>query len=200
MRSIGKKGPEDRGDSVKIFGKKEQKKRDVREKTSMDYTVYHFSKQEMVKYGILGLLGSALVLYLFYHSLFVCILLGAPGAVLFLRYMNRALVKKRQWQLMTEFKDAMDSFVAALVAGYSMANADKITDAAAEQLAAIRTIEAGPGLDSLPPVLEQTALLRIANPSCSLADLAQLAQPAVTKSCMNHRMRKLVELGRGGKE
>ena len=81
-----------------------------------------------------------------------------------------------------------------------MANADKITDAAAEQLSAIRTIEAGPGLDSLPPVLEQTALLRIANPSCSLADLAQLAQPAVTKSCMNHRMRKLVELGRGGKE
>ena len=108
---------------MKIFDKKEQKKRDVREKTSMDYTVYHFSKQEIVKYGILGLLGSALVLYLFYHSLFVCILLGAPGAVLFLRYMNRALVKKRQWQLMTEFKDAMDSFVAALVAGYSMDNA-----------------------------------------------------------------------------
>ncbi len=81
-----------------------------------------------------------------------------------------------------------------------MANADKVTDAAAQQLAAIRAIEAGPGLDSLPPVLQDTALLRIANPSCSLSDLAQLAWPAVTKSCMSHRLRKLVELGNEIKE
>ena len=81
-----------------------------------------------------------------------------------------------------------------------MANADKITDAAAEQLAAIRAIEAGPGLDSLPPALQDAALLRIANPSCSLSDLALLAQPPVSKSCMSHRLRKLTELGRENKE
>ncbi len=77
-----------------------------------------------------------------------------------------------------------------------MANADKVTDAAAEQLAAIKAIEAGPGLDALPPQLQEAALLRIANPSCSLSDLAQLAYPPVTKSCMNHRLRKLTELSR----
>ncbi len=77
-----------------------------------------------------------------------------------------------------------------------MANADKVTGAAADQLAAIRRIEAGPGLDSLPQALQEAALLRIANPSCSLADLAQLAWPAVSKSCMNHRLRKLTELAR----
>ncbi len=77
-----------------------------------------------------------------------------------------------------------------------MANADKVTDASAEQLAAIRAIEAGPGLEALPQVLQDAALLRIANPSCSLADLAQLAWPPVTKSCMNHRLRKLTEIGR----
>ena len=75
-----------------------------------------------------------------------------------------------------------------------MANADKITDAAQLQLDAIRAIESGPGLDSLPPVLQDAALLRIANPSCSLSDLAQLAYPPVTKSCMNHRLRKLMEI------
>ena len=74
-----------------------------------------------------------------------------------------------------------------------MANADKITDAARAQLEAIRRIEQGPGLDALPPVLQSTALLRIANPSCSLSDLAQLSYPPVTKSCMNHRIRKLLE-------
>jgi DNA-binding protein WhiA len=78
-----------------------------------------------------------------------------------------------------------------------MANADKITDAAQLQLDAIRAIEAGPGLDGLPPVLQDTALLRIANPACSLTDLAQLASPPVTKSCMNHRLRKLMEYAAG---
>lgn len=78
-----------------------------------------------------------------------------------------------------------------------MANADKVTEAARLQLDAIRAIEAGPGLDTLPPVLQDTALLRIANPSCSLSDLAQLAFPPVTKSCMNHRIRKLMELAAG---
>lgn len=75
-----------------------------------------------------------------------------------------------------------------------MHNADKTTDAAARQLAAIRAVEAGPGLDTLPPVLQDTALLRIANPECSLADLAALSSPPVTKSCMSHRIRKLIDL------
>lgn len=74
-----------------------------------------------------------------------------------------------------------------------MANADKVTGAARQQLEAIRLIESGPGLDALPQVLQDTALLRIANPACSLTDLAQLSYPPVTKSCMNHRLRKLVE-------
>ncbi len=81
-----------------------------------------------------------------------------------------------------------------------MANADKVTDAASVQLEAIRAIEAGPGLESLPQNLQDAALLRIANPSCSLTDLAQLAVPPVTKSCMNHRLRKLAEYGRSLKQ
>jgi len=78
-----------------------------------------------------------------------------------------------------------------------MANADKVTDAARAQLEAIRAIEAGPGLESLPLPLQDAALLRIANPSCSLLDLSQLASPPVTKSCMNHRLRKLMEFSAG---
>lgn len=74
-----------------------------------------------------------------------------------------------------------------------MHNADKVTDAAQAQLQAIRDIEAGPGLDSLPPLLQETAWLRIANPACSLSDLAMLSDPPVTKSCMGHRMKKLMD-------
>lgn len=73
------------------------------------------------------------------------------------------------------------------------ANADKIVAAAARQLAAIRELEQLYGLTALPEALQETAMLRIANPEASLTDLARLADPPVSKSCMNHRMKKLLE-------
>ena len=58
----------------------------------------------------------------------------------------------------------------------------------------IRQIEREIGLENQPHDLAETALLRIANPAMSLSDLALLADPPVTKSCINHRMRKLMRL------
>ena len=78
------------------------------------------------------------------------------------------------------------------------ANADKIVSAAQVQLDAIRRIERGAGLDSLPEKLKEAALLRIANPAASLVDLAALSSPPVSKSCVSHRLRKLMELSRQG--
>jgi len=74
------------------------------------------------------------------------------------------------------------------------ANADKIVSAAQEQLDTIRRIERTEGLDGLPDKLREAALLRIANPEASLSELASLAMPPVTKSCISHRLRKLTEL------
>ncbi|NLW64962.1 MAG: DNA-binding protein WhiA [Clostridiales bacterium] len=74
------------------------------------------------------------------------------------------------------------------------ANADKVVLAAQEQLDAIRRIEMTSGLGDLPDKLREAALLRIANPEASLADLAALAQPPVSKSCISHRIRKLIAL------
>ncbi len=73
------------------------------------------------------------------------------------------------------------------------ANADKIVLAAQEQLDAIRELDRKYGLDTLPDILQETAMLRIANPESSLADLARLASPPVSKSCMSHRLKKLLE-------
>lgn len=72
------------------------------------------------------------------------------------------------------------------------ANADKTVAAAQEQMAAIRKIAKEYGLDVLPEPLKETALLRIANPEASLSDLAQLSYPQVTKSCLSHRLKKIV--------
>lgn len=72
------------------------------------------------------------------------------------------------------------------------ANADKTVAAAQEQLAAIRRIAKTYGLDALPEPLKDAALLRITNPEASLSDLAQLSYPPVTKSCLNHRLKKIM--------
>ena len=76
-----------------------------------------------------------------------------------------------------------------------VANVEKSLEAARVQLSAIYQIEEKMGLESLPEKLHQTALLRIVNPEMNLAELAQLADPPVSKSCMSHRLKKLVELG-----
>lgn len=74
------------------------------------------------------------------------------------------------------------------------ANADKTVAAAQEQLDAIRRYVRRFGLDALPEPLRDTALLRIANPAASLADLALLSDPPVTKSCLSHRLKKIMSI------
>ena len=74
------------------------------------------------------------------------------------------------------------------------ANADKTVAAAQGQLDAIRRIVRGYGLDALPEPLRDAALLRITNPEASLADLALLSSPPVTKSCLSHRLKKIMAL------
>ena len=72
------------------------------------------------------------------------------------------------------------------------ANADKTVAAAQAQMAAIRRIAKEYGLDALPEPLKDAALLRITNPEASLSDLVLLSNPPVTKSCLNHRLKKLM--------
>jgi len=74
------------------------------------------------------------------------------------------------------------------------ANADKTVAAAQEQLAAIRRIAREYGLDALPEPLKDAALLRITNPEASLSDLAQLSYPPVSKSCLSHRLKKIMTM------
>ncbi len=76
------------------------------------------------------------------------------------------------------------------------ANLGKAVDAAQEQLAAIRRLEASGMYNDLPDKLRKTAELRKANPEATLLELAQMQDPPLTKSAINHRMRKLLELSK----
>ena len=74
------------------------------------------------------------------------------------------------------------------------ANLDKAVDAALGQVEAIERYASVHGLDSLPDKLRETAALRMDHPELTLSQLAALCDPPVTKSCLNHRLRKLMEL------
>ena len=74
-----------------------------------------------------------------------------------------------------------------------MANVNKTLDAAQEQVAAIEALRRSARWDKLPEKLRQTAALRLEFPELSLIQLAEKCAPPVTKSCINHRMRKLME-------
>ena len=74
------------------------------------------------------------------------------------------------------------------------ANLDKAVLAAQEQLEAIRRLRAAGRLEQLPDKLKETAALREAHPELSLSELAETVDPPVTKSCMSHRLRKLMKL------
>ena len=74
------------------------------------------------------------------------------------------------------------------------ANLTKVVDASMEQVAAIKKLQKQGRLKELPPKLRETAKLRLENPEATLQELAAMQTPPVSKSAMNHRMRKLVAL------
>lgn len=77
------------------------------------------------------------------------------------------------------------------------ANLDKAVDAAQDQLEAIRRLYAAGAVESLSPQLKETIVLRETYPELTLSQLAAEFDPPITKSCLNHRLRKLIELSRG---
>lgn len=73
------------------------------------------------------------------------------------------------------------------------ANADKAAMAAAKQLVAINLIAEVKGLDSLPEHLRELAEMRIANPTAT-ADFFVENIVGISKSGINHRFRRLIEM------
>ena len=77
-----------------------------------------------------------------------------------------------------------------------MANVNKTLDAVAAQQEAIKKLESAGQLDKLPEKIQETARLRMQNPELPLAQLAALFDPPISKSCLNHRIRKIMEEAR----
>ena len=73
-----------------------------------------------------------------------------------------------------------------------LSNISKQVAAAGRQIEAIGIISSTIGLDSLRPELKEVSLLRLSDDLLTLDEMAKTL--GVTKSCVNHRLRKIMEI------
>ncbi len=74
------------------------------------------------------------------------------------------------------------------------ANIKKTANAAAKQLNAIEIIQKKRGLDFLPEELKELAQVRIENPEYTLRELGAALSPPISRSGVNHRIQRLMEI------
>lgn len=77
------------------------------------------------------------------------------------------------------------------------ANITRTVTAAGVQLEAIRKIKKAGGLGVLPEELRAVAMLRLDNPEMSLRELGEAMEPRLSRSGVNHRLQKLIEIANG---
>jgi DNA-binding protein WhiA len=102
---------------------------------------------------------------------------------------NRAAFKMLDVKIMKDIRNNANR-----VANCDANNIDKSTSAAHRQVALIRRLIEENKLSFLPPELVDTARARVEYPSLSLGQLAQTVQPPLTKSGLNHRLARIMEL------
>jgi hypothetical protein len=75
-------------------------------------------------------------------------------------------------------------------------NFQRMLDAADTQVEGIRRYVIAKGMRSLPPALQEIAQKRLDNADLSLVELGQQFEPPLSKSAVNHRMRRLMDIVR----
>jgi DNA-binding protein WhiA len=80
------------------------------------------------------------------------------------------------------------------------ANVARAVSAAARQVATIEAAVAAQGWQALSDELRATALTRLANPAASLAELAALHDPPLTKATVHRRLARLERMARSDSE
>ena len=108
-------------------------------------------------------------------------LLGNVGATKALMKIEDIRVKR---QLLTQINRAMncDNF-----------NLQKRVNASKNQYNIIQTFSLNNNLEQLPPALFEIAKLRLQAPDATLIELGQMMNPPLSKSAINHRLRRLIQ-------
>lgn len=102
---------------------------------------------------------------------------------------HQALFKFEDVRIMRDMRNSVNRIV-----NCETANLNKTIGAAVRQIENIRLIERELGLDTLPDKLQEVARIRLLHPDINLKEVGDLLSGKVSKSGVNHRLRKLDEL------
>lgn len=102
---------------------------------------------------------------------------------------TRALMEFRNVQVYKDVRNQVNRAV-----NCETANVAKTVGAAAKQAQSIKVIERRMGLSNLPDDLQEVARVRLEHPEASLLDIARLLSVPLTKSGVNHRLKKIEKI------
>lgn len=102
---------------------------------------------------------------------------------------HQALFKFEDVRIMRDMRNSVNRIV-----NCETANLNKTIGAAVRQIENIKLLQKEMGLENLPDKLREVAEIRLAHPDMNLKEVGELLKGTVSKSGVNHRLRKIDEL------
>lgn len=102
---------------------------------------------------------------------------------------HQALLRFEDVRIMKDMRNSVNRIV-----NCETANLNKTIGAAVRQIENIRYLQKELGLDNLPEKLREVAEIRLLHPDMNLKEVGELLKGTVSKSGVNHRLRKLDDL------
>ncbi|WP_274366095.1 DNA-binding protein WhiA [Paenibacillus thermotolerans] len=102
---------------------------------------------------------------------------------------HQALLKFEDVRIMRDMRNSVNRIV-----NCETANLNKTIGAAVRQIENIKLLEEEVGLENLPEKLREVAEIRIKYPDLNLKEVGEMLKGRVSKSGVNHRLRKIDEL------
>lgn len=102
---------------------------------------------------------------------------------------HQALFKFEDVRIMRDMRNSVNRIV-----NCETANLNKTIGAAVRQIENIKLLQREVGLDSLPDKLREVAEVRMQHPDMNLTEVGEMLKGKVSKSGVNHRLRKIDEL------
>ena len=101
----------------------------------------------------------------------------------------QALLSLQSTKIVKEMRNNVNRIV-----NCETANLSKTVNAAVRQVENIKLIQSKIGISSLPENLQEIALLRVENEDMSLKELGEMLNPPISKSGVNHRLKKIEQI------
>lgn len=102
---------------------------------------------------------------------------------------NKAVLKFEDIRVYKEMKNNVNRIV-----NMETANLNKTIDAAILQIEDIKLIKEKNKFDDMPEELKEVAILRLENPEASLKEIGEMLENHLSKSGVNHRLKKIQEI------